>query len=97
MSLTTEQRREAGRELAKEIFVKAGVTANLNLDDLLSAIGSFDDGMDTVINTIPGAWGTKTIKQALIDNLPEPFQSNSTGGQKAMAISLWAMKEAGLI
>lgn len=97
MSLTTEQRREAGRELAKELFQKTGATATLNLDDILAAIGSLDDAMDTIISTIPGAWQSKTIKQALIDNLPEPFQSASTSQQKALALSLWAMKESGLI
>ena len=95
---STTQKRAAAERLATELFDKPGqasVTGNLNVDDLVAAIDSLDTAMDTVINAVPGAWQTKTIKTALIDNLPEPFKSNSTATQKAAALMLWALAEAG--
>jgi hypothetical protein len=97
MSMTNQDRKATARELARKIFGEPMVTANLNLDDLTAAVASLDDSMDTILNTLPAAWGTKTVKEALIDALPEPFQSTSTPQQKAMVLSLWAMKESGII
>lgn len=96
MALTDAERMEAARALAEEMFSKSNTMAHLNLDQLKAAITSIDTAMGTVINAIPGAWANKTIKQALIDNLPEPFQSASNAQQKAKVLSLWAMKEAGM-
>jgi hypothetical protein len=95
MSLTETQAREAARNLGKKMFANA--TATLDLDDLTAAVASIDTAMETVISSIPGAWSAKTIKQALLDNLPEPFQTTSTGPQKAFVLWIWAAKEAGVI
>ena len=94
MALTDTQKNQAARNLAKKLF-GGGETANLNLDDLRAAVASLDTAMDTTISAIPGAWQNKTIKQALVDNLPEPFQSNSTAHQKALALMIWALAEVG--
>ena len=83
----------AARKLAATMFPQ-GVTANLNLDDIKAAVVSIDTAMDIVIRTIPGPWQTKPIKEALIDNLPEPFQTNSTATQKAQALNAWAVVES---
>ncbi len=92
MALTAQQRREAARDLAKKVF--ANKTANLNLDDLTAAVGSIDDTMDL----LPGALNAvRTVKRNFVDNLPEPFQSNSTAQEKALALTVWALKETGLI
>jgi len=96
MSLTSAQKTEAARRLALQIFPH-DVTATVNLNDLIAAIGSIDSAMDTVLGSVPAPWLLKTVKQALIDNLPEPFKSNSTAAQKAAALSLWSMKEAGIV
>lgn len=96
MAQTDAQHLAAARRIATEMFnggVKA--TANLNLDDLKAAIASIDTAMNTVISTIPAGWQAKSIKQALIDNLPEPFQTNSTAAQKALALQIWAEAEVG--
>jgi hypothetical protein len=95
MALNDAQRRDAGREIGVRMFHSA--TANLNLDDMQAAVTSIDTAMETVINTIPAGWQAKTIKQALIDNLPEPFRSRSTAKQKAEAMEIWAKKEAGVL
>lgn len=95
---STLQKRAAARRLATELFNKQGrasTTADLNLDDLVAAIESFDVAMDTVISTIPALWQPKTIKIALIDNLPEPFKSKSTATQKVAAMGLWMLAEVG--
>jgi len=97
MAMTTGQKTDAARKLAKEIFQIAGATAHSDLDDLIAAVGSIDTAMGTVINTVPVPWETKTFKAALIDNLPEPFQTNSTATEKAIVLAIWAMKEAGVI
>jgi hypothetical protein len=96
MAQTDTQRLDAARRLADHLF-PADVVANLNLDDVKAAIGSIDDGMHTIINNIPVGARTNTMLQLLILNLPEPFKSNSTAAQKALALSLWALNEAGLI
>lgn len=93
MSQTIAQRRNAARELGRRLF-PAGVTANLNLDDLTAAIGSVDDMMDLVPS---GLTVTRTIKQNFIDNLPERFKSNSNAQQKALVLAVWALQEVGLI
>lgn len=96
MALTDQEKRDAAKLLAFEIFQKLSTIAHSDTDNLIAAIGSIDTAMATVINDVPVAWGTKTIKQALIDNLPEPFQANSTAAQKAIALAMWAMEEAGI-
>ena len=96
MTQTVDQRRDVARRLARQMFPE-GVTANLNLDDLVAVIASIDSGMGRVIGPIPGSWQGKAVGQALIDDLPEPFQSRSTPVQKAQAVAFWAMKEAGAI
>lgn len=98
MAMTATQKRDAARRLGSDMFNGGRLaTANLGTDDLEAAVESVDAAMDTVFNTVPAAWQAKTIKQALIDNLPEPFQSGSTPAQKALALAAWVMKEAGLI
>lgn len=97
MPFTAKELHDASRELGRLIFVSPNVTAHSGTDDLSAAVDSIDQAMDMVINTIPAAWGTKTIKQALIDNLPEPFKSRATASEKALALTVWAMKEVGLI
>ncbi len=96
MALTSTEIREAARNLTKRLFTP-DITANLDLDDLDAAVASIDASMETVINTIPAGMATKTVKRAIIDALPEPFQSTSTADQKAVALVVWALKEAGLI
>ncbi len=97
MAFTSQQIKDAAKEWVKIFHADRTITANLNTDDIEAAIQSIDSAMDTVINSLPGAWGTKTIKQVLIDSLPEPFQSTSGAAQKALVLSVWAMKEAGVI
>ena len=94
MAQTTEQRRQAARHVAFKMFVEAGRTANLNLEDLRLAVGAIDDFMDSLPPTLNQV---QTIKQNAIAALPEPFKSNSTAQQKAVALMAWAMKEAGII
>jgi len=91
MVMKPTQRRATARVLAARMF--RDQTATMNLDDLTEAIGVVDDVMDRVINTIPSAWGSLTVKEALARALPEPFASKATGAQKAMVVALWAMKE----
>lgn len=97
MALTQVQIETALRRYVKDNYSDRTKTATLNTDDIKAAIESIDLGMDTIINTIPVLWGVKSIKVALIDNLPEPFKSNSTAQEKALVFSAWAMKEAGVI
>lgn len=94
MAQTTGQRRDAARELATRIYVSAGKTAALNLDDLLAAVGSIDNAMDALPSTLNPA---RTVKQNFLDNLPEPFKSISTTQEKALALMVWALKEVGII
>ncbi len=97
MALTENQITSGMKRFVQDNYVGPNKTADLTSDDIYTAIASVDAAMDRVLNTIPGAWGTKAIKQALIDNLPEPFQSASTAAEKASVISVWAMSEAGVI
>lgn len=93
MALTTTQRREAAREWVRRIFT-ADVMATLNLDDLVAAIGSIDDTMDALPATLNPLTSVKTN---FLANLPQPFKGTATPQQKAIALTCWAMKEAGLI
>lgn len=97
MAMSAANKKVAARQLAREIFQKLDITAHSNLDDLIAAVDSIDVAMDIVINAVPGAWETKTFKQAMIDNLPEPFKTNSTAQEKAAVLALWAMKESDVI
>lgn len=94
MSLTQQQRTEAARELAKKLFQEVSKTANLNLDDLAAAVGSIDDTMDALPAALTAG---QTIKTNFVQRLPEPFKSNSTANEKAIALMIWAMKEVGII
>ena len=98
MAMTALQKRDSARRLGSDLF-NGGLLATVSLgtDDLEAAVGSVDAAMDMVISTVPAEWQAKTIKQAIVDNLPEPFQSGCTPAQKALVLSAWAMKEAGLI
>lgn len=92
MALSDADRRIAAADLAKRMF--SGTTANLNVDDLKAAVASIDDTMDALPGTLNGA---QSVKTNFVQGLPEPFLSNSTNQQKAMALMVWAMKEVGLI
>lgn len=95
---TAAQKTAAAREIARRMFDGGKTaTATLNLDDLSAAVESLDAAMATVISSVPGAWQAKTIKAALVDNLPEPFQSTATPSQKALALALWAFAEADVL
>ena len=96
MAFTDDQARKVAREVAARIYTQS-ITATMNLDDLKAAINAIDTVMDTVINTIPGPAQTNTIKQGLLSQLPEPFKSETTTAQKALALSLWAFEEAGVL
>lgn len=91
MAMTTTQKLEAGRELALRMFRNA--TANMNLSDLEAAIGSIDGTMDALPGTLNAL---QSVKVNFAQRLPEPFKSTSTTQQKAFALALWAMKEAGI-
>lgn len=97
MPITDKKKHDSARVLGRRIFVAPSRPSHTGTDGLMDVVEAIDDAMDMVINTIPAALGTKTIKQALIDNLPEPFRSASTAGEKAQAIIVWAEQEAGLI
>lgn len=93
MSLNASERKAAARNLALDIFGPE-ITANVHWDDLTAAIAAIDDSMDA----LPAALNSGlTVKQNLIDRLPEPFKSTSTVDQKAAALTIWAMKTAGVI
>ena len=95
MAMDTTQRRDAGRELGRKM--KLGINgriADIDLDDLLAAVGSIDDMMDALPATLNGA---QSIKVNFVQNIPEPFKSTTTSQEKALALVVWAMKETGLI
>jgi len=94
MSLSTADRTTAARELARQMFHAVNKTANLDLDDLVAAVGAIDDEMDALASTLTQA---TTVKANLIQTLPEPFASNSNAQEKALALMVWAMKETGII
>lgn len=94
MSLDATQRRVAARDLAHRMFQTVNKTADLNLDDLTAAVGSIDDTMDALPGTMNG---TQSIKTNFVQNLPQPFKSNSTAQEKSLALMAWAMKETGVI
>ena len=71
-----------------------GRIADINLDDLLAAVGSIDDMMDALPATLTPA---QSIKVNFVQNLPEPFKSTTTADEKALALVVWALKETGLI
>jgi len=76
------------------MWVETGGTAVMSWDDLTAAIGSLDDTMDalpTLLNPLT------TVKQNSLARLPEPFKSTATAQQKAIALTVWALKEAGII
>lgn len=93
MALSAAERRLAARELAGR-FYSGGTTANMNWDDFTAAIGAIDDTMDKLPANLTAG---QTVKVNLVNSLPEPFKSNSTTAQKAMALMVWAMKESGII
>ncbi len=94
MTQTKDQRREAGRELARGIFHKTNKSADQNLDDLLEAIGAIDDMMDALPATLNQ---TKTVRQNFFEVLPQPFKGNTNAKEKTMAIGAWAQRETGLV
>lgn len=92
MAQTPVQIRAAAVELGRRLF--ANKTADLNLDDLMAAVQSIDTLMDAGRNALPVAG---TIKQGFVANLPEPFQSNSTAQEKALALVVWTLAEVGIL
>ena len=40
---------------------------------------------------------TQSLRTNLIQALPEPFKSRSTAAEKALALGLWALQEAGVL
>jgi len=97
MALTTEQKQKAATALAQIIFNDGEITAHSDGDVCINVIQSIETAMTTVISTIPGGWQSKTILQAIVDNMPEPFQTASTAQQKADAFKIWADLKAGRI
>lgn len=94
MAQTATERHEAARDLARRMFQVVGKTADLNLDDLTAAVGSIDDLMDALPGTLNGA---QSVKVNFVQNLPEPFKTNSTASEKAIVLMVWSMKEVGII
>ncbi len=95
--MTEQDARELAAAFTQKAYQLDGGTPLVGTQGQRAAFLAVAAAMDTVINTVPAAWGTKTFKQALIDNLPEPFKSNSTGSEKALVLAYWAMREAGAI
>jgi hypothetical protein len=88
MALTDDEQLRAARELGAEIYERAIKTANLGTDNLKAAVDAIDDSFDrTTLNV------GRTIKQTILDDLPEPFASNSTSLEKATALTVWALLE----
>ena len=94
MTMNAAERRIAGQELGRQVFVIVNKLASMNWDDLTAAVGTIDDTMDALPGVLNGA---QTVKQNFIARLPEPFKSTSTQVEKAQALMVWAMKEVGLI
>lgn len=90
MTQDTATREAGARSLGETIFVDVDATAHSDLNALVAAIGALDDRMDTLLSALPQ---NRTVKQTLLDALPEPFKSNSTGPEKAHALICWAINE----
>jgi len=86
--LTVAESRRAARKLCRKIFRNA--TANQNLDDVAAAITSIDDLMNALPDTLDS---TKTVKQNIVSNLPQPFKRESTPQQKGLALAEWVRQE----
>lgn len=94
MALTASQRRKAAVEFARRAFRVVNKTATLNLSDLEAAVDAIDATMNL---TPPNLTANQTIKANLANALPEPFASESTAQEKALALCVWAMAETGLL
>lgn len=90
MTQDAATRAAGARSLADTIFEETDATGHSNHDDLVAAIGALDDRMDAVLSTLTQ---TRTVKQTLLDALPEPFKSNSTALEKAHALISWSLNE----
>ena len=94
MAMSDADRRTAARHLARQMFVVAEKTANMNLDDLFAAIGAIDDFFVGLASDLTGA---QTVEVNLNNALPQPFKGTATIGEKALALTSWAEKRGGLI
>ena len=92
MAQTPTDHRNAARHLAEEMYTTA--IATCSLDDLQAAIGALDAKMDALPGTLNA---TQSLRTNLIQALPEPFKSRSTAAEKALALGLWALQEAGVL
>lgn len=95
MAQSAAQKRAAAVRLAKELF-DGGYKkpANLNLADLIAAVGAIDAKMDALPATLNVA---QSVKINLVQSLPEPFKSGTNAQEKALALVCWALAEAGLV
>lgn len=98
MPLTLQQQQDAMRQLVQTMFVEASATANLSTADVLAAIQTFDNDLDATLTAAVNAYGGgTTILNAFLASLPEPFKTNATPAQKALAFAYTAMKRGGVI
>jgi len=98
MALTAVQKRKAATRIANTIY--EGLTSKIattNLEDLISAIGNHDDAMDTIISNFPAGWQSKTLKQALLDNVSGTAGRELTSKEKGLALAIWALEETGYL
>lgn len=98
MALTLQQQQDAMRQLIQAMFVTAGATANLSTADVLAAIQAYDNDLDATLTAAVNAYGGgTTILNAFLASLPDPFKTNATNGQKALAFAYLVMKRGGVI
>ncbi len=96
-SLNATQERECAAYWANEHFVRQGLVAAYNLDDITTAVAAIDGAYDTTLNAaVTAGHGTQTIVQAMNAIIPAPL-SGANAQQKTLLVAYVAMKRAGII
>lgn len=97
MAQTDAQLEQVAREIVSRIFVAANATAHSSHAQIKAAIQAIDTGMDATLNqAVTQSGGTTKVKIAFL-NQAKAGAPNLTNQQAAVAMAMWALKEAGLI
>ena len=85
-AMTQEELDIAAAVLARKIF-PSGIICDLTTTDLANGIKSIDDDFEGNASLLNGAL---SVMVNINNNLPDPFKTNLTVPEKAIALGVWA-------
>jgi len=94
MALTDPELYEIARQFSRRIF--AAATAHSDLDQLKTAVGRIDTGMNVTTNQLQSAYPATAVKIAFLTDI-KAQAPNLTTQEAGIALAYWALHEVGLL